>query len=68
MDTKTGETPDSLDLAWGAVAIAKVIGRNRRQTFHMLEKGMIPAAKKVGGRWVAERGKLREFFLESVGD
>ncbi len=67
MDTKTGETLDSLDLAWGAAAIGKEMGCNRRQTFHMLENGMIPAAKKVGGRWVVERGRLREFFLESAG-
>ncbi len=58
----------SLDLAWGAAAIGKEMGRNRRQAFHMLEKGMIPAAKKVGGRWVVERGKLREFFLESASE
>lgn len=52
-----------LELIWGAAAIAKVIGRNRRQTFWMLEQDQIPAAKKVGGKWVADCGKLREFFL-----
>ena len=53
------------DLIWGASAIAKAIGRTDRQTFHMLEKGILPA-KKVGGRWVAERGQLLRFFLETA--
>ena len=61
------ERQNSLDLIWGAEGIGKEMGRNRRQTFHLLEKGLIRGAKKVGGRWVAERGKLREFFLESAG-
>ncbi len=56
------EPENSLDLIWEVSAIAKVIGRTDRQTFGMLEKGLLPA-KKVGGRWVAERGKLRAFFL-----
>ncbi len=51
-----------LDLIWGAAEIAREINLNIRQTFHQLETGSIPA-KKVGGKWVAERGMLREFFL-----
>jgi len=43
---------------WGAEAIAAEIGRTRRQTFHMLEQGSLPAVK-VGGRWVADAGALR---------
>lgn len=58
-------TRGSLDLVWGAGAIAEVIGRSARATFHMLEKGELPA-KKVGGRWVAERGALLRFFLEAA--
>nr|WP_026479354.1 hypothetical protein [Ahrensia sp. 13_GOM-1096m] len=56
---------DSVDLIWGAEEIAKLIGRSRRSTFHMLEKGELPA-KRVGSRWVAERGKLISFFLEDA--
>ncbi|WP_042776610.1 hypothetical protein [Sinorhizobium fredii] len=59
--TKT--TSDQLDLIWGGEEIAKAIGRTPRITFHLLEKGELPA-KKVGGRWVAERSKLLSFFLE----
>lgn len=56
---------EKIDLVWGAEDIAKVIGRSARVTFHLLTTGAIPA-KKVGGRWVAERGKLLSFFLETA--
>lgn len=48
---------DKLDLIWGADDIAKAIGLNRRQTYHLLEGGHLPA-KRVGGKWVASRAKL----------
>ncbi len=52
----------SLDLIWEVEEIAKMIGRTERQTFHLLSSGRLPA-KKVGGRWVAERSKLIAFFM-----
>jgi hypothetical protein len=52
---------DSLDLVWGADAIAKVIGRTKTQTYHLLATGSVPA-KSVQGRWVASRSKLRQHF------
>lgn len=52
-----------LNLVWGGSAIAALIGRSRRQTFHMLNEGQLPA-KKIGERWVADRKKLEEFFSE----
>nr|WP_085043836.1 hypothetical protein [Ensifer aridi] len=55
----------SIELIWGAAEIAKVIGRSQRSTFHMLDSGELPA-KKVGGRWVAERGQLLRFFMETA--
>lgn len=48
-------------LVWGAKEIAKIIGRTQRVTFTLLDKGELPA-KKVGGRWVADRAKLVAFF------
>jgi hypothetical protein len=48
---------DAPDLVWGAIAIARVIGRSERSTFHMLERNLLPA-KRVGGRWCASRRKL----------
>lgn len=51
-----------LDLVWGCKAIAAVIGRTERATFHMLESGDLPVARQVGSRWVASRRKLVEYF------
>lgn len=56
---------NGIDLIWGAHAIASLIGRSTRATFHMLDNGELPA-KKVGGRWVADRSKLLQFFTEDA--
>jgi len=47
------------DLIWGCSAIAEVIGRTERATFHLLKNQILPA-KRVGGRWCASRRKLLE--------
>lgn len=60
-----GEQVQNIDLVWGATEIAKVIGRSARSTFHMLEKGELPA-RKVGSRWVADRRNLIDFFKQGV--
>jgi hypothetical protein len=50
------------EFCWGAAEIGAVIGRNPRQTHHLLTNGQIACARKVGGRWVASRSALlREF-------
>ena len=54
-----------LDLVWGAEAIANELGVGIRRAFYLLERGALPA-RKVQGRWVVERSKLRAFFLEEV--
>jgi hypothetical protein len=51
------ENEGTPDLVWGASAIAKVIGRSERSTFHLLSNELLPA-KRVGGRWCASRRKL----------
>lgn len=56
------EQSESLDLVWGAKAIAQVLGCTERKTFHMLEKGELPCARQVGSRWVASRKALERFF------
>lgn len=58
------ETEDRLDLVWGVGDIGILIGRNYRQTYHMIQKGHLPMVKQVGERWVADRKKLEEFFSE----
>lgn len=50
-------TVKNADLIWGVEAIGEVIGRNYRQTYHLLRNGALPG-KNVGGRWVASRKKL----------
>jgi hypothetical protein len=52
------QTTNSCDNIWGAKAIAPVVGRTERQTFYLLEKGLIPA-KKIGNTWVASRRQLQ---------
>jgi hypothetical protein len=52
---------EAIDLLWGAKAIGDEINKTVRQTFHLLETGMLPA-RKVGKHWVAERGTLHAFF------
>ena len=58
-------TEPCIDLVWGAEDIGKMIKQSARQTFHMLENGLLPA-KKVGSRWVADRRTLAEFFLRET--
>jgi hypothetical protein len=38
-------------IVWGAPAIAAAINRPLRATYHMLESGRLPGAKKIAGRW-----------------
>jgi hypothetical protein len=47
------------DILWGAPAIAKAIGKSPRATYHMLERGQLPATK-IGGQWVMSMVKLLE--------
>ena len=49
---------NSHPLVWGVEEIGRVIGRTARQTFHLLAKGQIKSARKVGGKWVANREAL----------
>ena len=57
------EDSDRLDLVWGAEAIAKELNVTVRRAFYLLERGELPA-KKVGGRWVAARRRLRSLFFD----
>ena len=53
---------NELELVWTAAAIAALIGRSERQTFHLLEKGILPA-RKIGGTWTVSKNKIRSFVL-----
>lgn len=58
---------ESLDLAWGAAEIGNEIGRTARQTFHLLQANAIRSARKVKGRWAADRKELRAEFRGAAG-
>jgi hypothetical protein len=59
------ESDDDLDLVWGAEAIGKVIKASPRKTFHLLERGLIPATK-IGAQWVSSRSGLRAHLLKAI--
>jgi hypothetical protein len=46
---------------WGARAMGRVIGKNPRQTFHLLNAGLLPA-RRVGKQWVSTVGQLRAWL------
>ena len=48
---------ESDDVVWGAPAIGRVIRKNPRQTYYLLENGLIPA-RQIGSQWVASRSRL----------
>lgn len=57
------EPPNDLDRpVWGAAAIGAIIGRTERQTHHLLSRGLIASARRVGGRWTATPSALRREF------
>jgi hypothetical protein len=58
--TQTVNSP--IELAWGSRAIGSVIGRTERQTNHLLIKGRIKSARKLGGVYVASVAALRREF------
>ena len=60
---KSSDQPEALanDLLWTVEDIAEAIGRSRRQTFHMLQNGRLPA-RKIGAHWCASRAGLRRHF------
>jgi hypothetical protein len=51
-----------MNLVWGAEGIAREINQTARQTHHLLAIGAIKSARKVGGRYCAERTALRREF------
>lgn len=47
---------------WGAAKIAEAAGVTKDQAYHLLEQGRLPA-RKVGGRWVSSRARIRKFLV-----
>jgi hypothetical protein len=57
-DSVNGKAETPADFLWGSDQIGRFIGRTERQTFHLLSRGEIKSAKKVGGRWVVNKAAL----------
>ncbi|EJC77676.1 hypothetical protein Rleg10DRAFT_6388 [Rhizobium leguminosarum bv. trifolii WSM2012] len=64
MTTDDADAHESFELVWGVEEIAKLIDRTPRQTFHILKTERLKGVKKVGGRWVAQRGTFKTNFIE----
>ncbi len=60
--SETTPPADSMNLLWGASAIAAFIGKTERATFHLLERGYLPGARKLGNQWVISKDALRALF------
>ena len=56
--TTLPDDSQNLGVLRGAKSIGAYIGLNPRQAVYLLEKGDIPA-KKMGGRWISTKNKLR---------
>jgi hypothetical protein len=46
---------------WGAKAIGEEINKSQRETFHLLESGLLPA-RKLGKFWITTPRQLRAFI------
>jgi len=60
------EHDDDLRIVWGAASIARVIRRSRAQTYYLLKKGLIKAARKTGQQYHADVAGLRAQFCAPV--
>ena len=52
----------SRDLLWGPEEIGEEIRRTKRQVQHMIDRGDLVGAKKIGGRWCITRSALHALF------
>lgn len=58
---RSGITSDLDRPIWGVEAIAAAANLTRRQTYHALERGYLPASK-IGRRWFTTPRRLRALF------
>jgi hypothetical protein len=47
---------------WGAAAIGAAIDRKPKQTYYLLNKGLIRSARRVGEQWVVDKDDLQREF------
>lgn len=56
-------TPLPSEIVWGAQQIGAIIGKGERATFHLLERGLLRGAVKIGNQWCASRTELLKNFV-----
>ncbi len=49
---------DHPDIVWGAEAIGRLIGRNRRQVYHIADRGLLRSIRRVGNLLCASQSAL----------
>jgi hypothetical protein len=54
-------TQQRLKPVWGAEKIGEILDTSPRQTFYLLEKGLVPA-RKIGNRWQSTEKELEDFL------
>jgi hypothetical protein len=54
------------DCLWGVESISRYIGRDRRQTYYLIKKRVIPA-KKLGARTIMARKTELDVALSKLG-
>ena len=64
-DVRPSAPAEGLDLVWGCRAIARRIGKSERQTYYLLENGLLPA-KKIGKEWCTTESALHQRFTVTV--
>ena len=47
---------------WGAKVIGAAIDRTPKQTYYLLNKGLIRSARRVGDQWVVDKDDLQHEF------
>ena len=56
------------DIIWGARAIAKTLNTTEKTIFHKLERGQLPGARKIGGRWCLHLPTFYKVFSREEND
>ena len=51
LDHHNSEAAADDDVVWGAEAVGRVINRNPRQTYHLLQTGALPAERSASSGW-----------------
>jgi hypothetical protein len=65
-DTDVNEDDVAGDVLWGVGAIADFIGRTKRQTYYLIDRGIVPVTKHGAKTITASRERLRVVFSSSA--